>query len=129
MGDFWKAAAAVLLACILGLVLDRQEKDFSALLTIGVCVLSGGVALSYLAPVLDFLEELEGLVQGEFLGILLKAVGVGAASELIGMICNDAGKGSLGKSLQMLGSAVMLSLALPIFRTILAVIRQILGGL
>lgn len=131
MEIFWKSAAAVLLASVLGLVLDRQGKDFSALLNIAVCTMAGGIALSYLKPVLSFLRELEemGGMQGGFMGILLQVLGVGITSELIGLICTDAGKASLGKALQLLGSAVGLHLSLPLFRALVSLIRQILGGI
>lgn len=131
MVDFWKAAAAVLIAAVLALVLDKQAKDFSAILTMGVCALIGIMAISYLKPVLEFLQELEraGGIEKNLLEILLKAVGIGVASELIGVICTDAGKGSLGKSLQMLGSTAILALSVPVFRTLLTMIRQILGVL
>ena len=63
------------------------------------------------------------------LGILLKAVGIGLVSEIAGLVCNDAGNGSLGKTLQMLGSAVILYLSLPIFTAMLELIREILREL
>lgn len=63
------------------------------------------------------------------LGILLKAVGIGLVSEIAGLVCTDAGNGSLGKALQMLGSAVILYLSLPIFTAILELIREILREL
>ena len=120
MSLFWKAAAAVLLAVVLGLSLGKQ-KD------IGVAM----IAISYLEPVLDFLRELETLgdLQGDMLGILLKAVGIGLVSEIAGLVCTDAGNGSLGKTLQMLGSAVILYLSLPIFTAMLELIREILREL
>lgn len=127
MALFWKAAAAVLLAVILGLALDRQ-KDFTVLLTMAVCCMAAMIALSYLEPVLDFLRELEALgdLQGDTLGILLKAVGIGLVSEIAGMVCSDAGNGSLGKTLQMLGSAAILYLSLPVFSALLELVREIL---
>ena len=126
MALFWKAAAAVLLAVILGLALDRQ-KDFTVLLTMAVCCMAAMIALSYLEPVLDFLRELEALgdLQGDTLGILLKAVGIGLVSEIAGMVCSDAGNGSLGKTLQMLGSAAILYLSLPVFSALLELVREI----
>lgn len=131
MAYFWKATAAVLIAVVLGLALDKRGKDFSALLTMAVCCFAATIALAYLEPVLDFLWELEAIasVQGDMLGILLKAVGIGLVAEMAAMICTDAGNGSLGKQLQMLGSAVILYLSLPIFRSLLALIQEILGEL
>lgn len=131
MALFWKATAGVLLAVVLGLTLGKQEKDLSILLTMAVCCMAAMIAISYLEPVLDFLRELEALgdLQGDMLGILLKAVGIGLVAEIAGMVCNDAGNSSLGKTIQMLGSAVILYLSIPIFSALLTLIREILGEL
>jgi len=131
MDGFWKVIAAVLLAVVLGLALNKQQKDISILLSLAVCCMATAVAMAYLAPVLDFVRELEALIdmQSGILGILLKAVGIGLVVELAGMICNDAGNASLGKGLQILGSAAILYLSIPVFRTLLTLIREILGQL
>ena len=131
MEIFWKAAAAVLIAVVLGLALGKQEKDISVLLTMAVCCMAAVITISYLEPVLDFLRELEAMgdLQGDMLGILLKAVGIGLVAEIAGMVCTDAGNGSLGKTLQMLGSAAILYLSIPIFNALLKLIQDILGEL
>ena len=51
MSLFWKAAAAVLLAVVLGLSLGKQ-KDIGVLLTMAVCCMVAMIAISYLEPVL-----------------------------------------------------------------------------
>lgn len=129
MAEFWKAAAGVLLAVVLGLALGKQEKDISVLLTMAVCCMVSMIAIAYLEPVLDFLRQLEvlGDLQGDMLGILLKALGIGLVAEIAGMVCNDAGNASLGKTIQMLGGAVILWLSIPIFKALLELIEQILG--
>ena len=133
-GPMWYLVALmlawVLLAVVLGLSLGKQ-KDIGVLLTMAVCCMVAMIAISYLEPVLDFLRELETLgdLQGDMLGILLKAVGIGLVSEIAGLVCTDAGNGSLGKALQMLGSAVILYLSLPIFTAMLELIREILREL
>ena len=123
-------SGVVLLAVVLGLSLGKQ-KDIGVLLTMAVCCMVAMIAISYLEPVLDFLRELETLgdLQGDMLGILLKAVSIGLVSEIAGLVCTDAGNGSLGKTLQMLGSAVILYLSLPIFTAMLELIREILREL
>lgn len=129
MGLFWKATAAVLITVVLVLAQGKQGQDFGLLLTMAVCSMVCFLAISYLEPVLDFLRELESLsqLQGDMLGILLKAVGIGLVAELAAMICTDGGNASLGKTLQMLGGAAILCLSLPILRAMLDLIRQILG--
>ncbi len=121
----------ILIAVVLGLAVGKREKDISVLLTMAACCMTAMIAVSYLEPVLDFLWELEsvGNIQKGFLGILLKAVGIALIAEVAGMICSDAGNGSLGKTLQMLGSVVILYLSIPIYNALLTLIREILGEL
>ena len=131
MDTCWKAAAAVLLAVILVPAVAKTEKDISVLLTMAVCCLVAAAAFSYLEPVLDLLWELKALgdLSGEMLGILMKAVGIGLVAEIAGMICADAGNGSLGKTLQILASAAILYLSIPLFQAFLTLVQEILGQL
>lgn len=129
MDEFWKASAAVLLTVVLVLALGKREKDISVLLTMAVCCMVTAVAMSYLEPVLDLLWEVEAManVQDGMIKILMKAVGIGLVVEIAGMICTDAGNSSLGKTIQMLGTVVILSLSIPLFRGFLTLIQEILG--
>ncbi len=129
MDGFWKASAAVLLTVVLVLALGKREKDISVLLTMAVCCMVTAVAMSYLEPVLDLLWEVEAManVQDGMMEILMKAVGIGLVVEIAGMICSDAGNSSLGKTIQMLGTVVILSLSIPLFRGFLTLIQEILG--
>ena len=61
MTEFWKAAAMILIAVVLGLAVGKREKDISVLLTMAVCCMTAMIAVSYLEPVLDFLWELESV--------------------------------------------------------------------
>ena len=125
---FWKAAAGALITVVLGLALGKS-RDFSMLLSLAACTMISILALTYLEPILEFIRELEGIrqLQGDMLSILLKATGIGLVAEIADMICADAGNASLGKSLQLLGTGVILCLSLPILRTMLDLIQMILG--
>ena len=86
-------------------------------------------AISYLEPVLDLLWELESManVQGGMMEILMKAVGIGLVVEIAGMICTDSGNSSLGKTIQTMGTVVILYLSIPLFRGFLTLVQEILG--
>lgn len=129
MDGFWKAAAAVLLVLVLLPTLDKTEKDLSTLLLLAVSCMGAAAAFAYLEPVLDLLWELKALgeLSGELLKILIKAVGIGLIAEMVGLLCADAGKASLGKTLQLLASAWILYLSIPVFRAFLTLIQEILN--
>ena len=128
---FFKAVAAAMVIAVLALALSKQGKDFGLLLSMAGCVLLGLLLFQFLEPVLDFLGYLQTLgdLNGEILSVLLKIVGVGLVSEIAAMICTDAGNASLGKNLQILGSAVILMISIPIFQMLMDLLTQILGGI
>ena len=131
MGTFYQAAGLVLVASILGLILAKQGKEMTVMLTIGVCCMVLVAATAFLKPVLEFMHQLESLgkLNSQMVQILFKVVGIGMVSEISGMICADAGNASMGKALQMLSNAVILWLSIPVFQTLLELIQQIVGGI
>lgn len=128
---YLQASAAVLLAVILILTLGSRGKEMGTLLAIAVCAMAAVAALRYLEPVKDFLTQLEKLggMNSSMISILLKAVGIGMVSEIAALICNDSGNSSLGKTLQILGSAVILWLSIPLFTMLMELLQRILGEL
>ncbi len=129
MTVFWKSAGVVLICVILGISIGKTEKGLSLLLSIAASCIVAGIAVTYLQPVFDFLWKLSDMTegQGEFVRVLLKVSGVAVVSELVGLICSEAGNNAVGKTFQIMSSAVILYLSVPIFQSLLTIIQNILG--
>ena len=127
MALYLRAAAAVLIVLVLGQAIS--QKDISLVLSMLAAVMVGLMMLHYLEPVLKFLRELQQLgdLQGNMLEMLLKILGIGILTEITQMVCRDSGNTSLGQAMQLLGTAVILWLSLPIFDALLDIIQKILG--
>ena len=131
MDLFLKAVAAALITAVIGLVLARQGKDMFLLLTLAACAMIGAVAFTYLKSVISFLQRLTDMTQlnTDLLAVILKTVGIGLIGELAGLICSDAGNAALAKSIQILTTAVILWLSIPLFECLLDLVQAILGEL
>ncbi len=116
----------ILLAVILILLLGKQSKDISLVLTMGVCCLVCASAGVFLEPVVSFLKDLRKLGNLDSNSVLLKCAGIGFLSELIGLICSDAGESALGKALQFLSNGVILFLSLPLLRQLVSILEEVL---
>ncbi len=129
MNTFLKAAAGVLIACLLCLTLSKQSKDFSILLTIAVSCVVIYSAVEFMEPIFSFFNRLSvmGKLDNDMLNILLKAVGIGLLAEIVGMISADAGNSTLGKAIQMLATVCILYLSVPIFTKLIDLIDHILS--
>ena len=129
MALYLKCAAAALMGVVLILALGR--KDQGLLLSLAICVMIAMAAADYLDPVLELLRSLERLggLDGAMTAILFKCVGIGLITEIAGMVCIDSGNASMAKALQLLGTAVVLWLSVPLFNGLLELIQEILEGL
>ncbi len=129
MGTFWQVLGGVLIAVVLILVLCQKGKDVALVLSIAVCCMVLLAAISYLKPVVEFVRQLQqmGNLDSDTMGILLKAVGIGLTGEIGALLCTDAGNSALGKTVQIMASAVILWLSLPLMESLMAMIQRIMG--
>lgn len=131
MALYMQACGAALVAVVLILALGKQNQDMAVLLALAVCGMIGLIAMEYLEPVIDLIREMEelGMLNSSMVRILLKAAGIGVLSEIAALVCNDAGNSSLGKTVQFLGTAVILWLSVPLFTMLIELLQDILGEL
>lgn len=129
MGEYLRLLGAVLIGLILTLVLGKQARDMSTLLSLAVCVLVGIGVMEFWKPVMEFLQDLRrlGELDNSAVSILLKCAGIGIVSELAGLICADAGQSALAKILQLCSNAAVLWLSLPLFQQIVEMIGEVLA--
>ena len=120
-----------MLSVILILSMGSHCKDMSLMLTLGVCILVATATMHYLRPVLDFIDSLISLggLDSALVQILLKSAGICIIGEISALICTDAGNSSMAKSIQMLATAVVLWLSLPLFGMLVELLKDLMGEL
>ena len=129
MDVFWKTVGAALVSTILILALERQNRDYSILVTVAASAMVTIAAARLLEPVISFLGELESLgnLSSDLLLTLIKVFGIGMTGEIAASVCNDAGNSSLGKGLRFLSNAALLYLSIPVFSSLTDLFLQSLG--
>ena len=128
MGAVLKVIFGALITVILGLTLRQQGKDIALLLSVAVCCMVIAVGIAYLTPVVELVRQLQSNsgTDPEFVRILLKSVGIGLVAEIAGLICTDAGNAALAKTIQILATAVILWLAMPLMSALLELVRKLM---
>ncbi len=128
---FFRCAAVAIISIVLILCLRGRSGETALMISLLCCcmiAISAGSALTSVVAFFKKLESVGNLEQG-FLKILLKIVGVGFVAELAVTICNDSGNTAIGKTLQMLATAVILYLSLPLFTQLLELVERITGSI
>ena len=131
MERFYIMVAGTLVTVVLVMTLRKQNGELALLLGLCGCVLALAGLSWFLTPVVGFFEKIQSLasLDPQLVGILLKITAVSITAEIAGLVCQDAGNGALGKSLQLLASAVILWQALPMLERLLALAERILVNL
>lgn len=128
MNIFMKAAAVIVIASVAMLVLSKQNKEIAILLSVAVCSMIVLGAGQYLRTVVDFIVRLAelGNLDPDILSILLKVVGIGVVTEIAVLICKDSGSSTMGKSLQIMASAAILWISIPLLEKFLDLLENVL---
>ena len=131
MNVFLRAIAGVLIALILWISLGKQNKDFSTLLTLLVCIMIFVASVAFLRPLMQFINKIQylGELDSDLVSVVLKSVGIGILGEISAQICKDAGNESMGKVLQFLSTTVVLWISIPVFEKLLTLLDNVLGSL
>lgn len=131
MNIFWKIAAGVLTAVILWINLNKSNRDISVLLTMAVCAMALIGASAFLQPVIAFFKKLQtiGNLDNDLVSVVLKIVGIGIVTEIAVLICKDAGNESMGKALQIVSTATILWMSIPVFESLISLLDKILGAI
>lgn len=131
MDIFWKAVAAALITAILCLVIGKQSKEWSVLLTLFVSAMIVVNAMQYLGQVMAFLDRLQELIgiEEELLSILLRSVGISIVGELAQGICTDSGNSSLAKVIRLMTVILVLWMSLPLLEQLLQLVGDVLEGI
>lgn len=131
MNIFLKAIIGVLIAVVLYQTISKQDKSIAIALSVAVCCMVAVAAMSFWEHISVFLLKLEqlGNIDHSYIKIILKAVGICLLADITASVCADAGNSSLGKVLQLLSSAVIIYLALPLFTELISLAEKILGDI
>lgn len=123
-----KSTGAVFISLVLSQVLTKQNKDSSLLLTVAVCCIISISAIHYIHPLIEFLRKLKDLagLDTELFSILLKAVGISLLAEMAVLICKDFNNEAMGKTLQILTTAVILWISLPLLNELMDLVAGIM---
>ena len=129
MEIYFKITAGILITMVLCLLLPRQKSDISVLLCLAVCSMALICSIVFIEPIFSLINRLISLgnLPDDLIQILFKIVGIGMISQIATVICMDAGNLSLAKVLQLITTAVVLWLCIPLLEQLLTLIETILG--
>ena len=128
METLYKVIGIALITCVACIVVKPVRADFAIFISVvgGIIVLF--YVISYLSGVFDIFGSIFKLsgTNISIYSIIFKIIGIGYLTEFTASICHDTGNASLGDKVLLGGKIIILVIALPIVRSILEIVMELL---
>ncbi len=114
-------------AAVLALMIRSTHPSMALNIGIAAGILLFLAALGPLRGIVDFVENIANRygIDADYIGVVLKVIGVAYIAEFAVQICKDAGENAAGK-VELGGKVLMLSLSLPVMGALLELIGSLL---
>ena len=124
-----KAAAAVVCAALIALQFKGGKTEYGIYVSIAAGLLLAAGILGKLDTVLATVREIGSFLQieGSYLGVLLKMLGITYVAEFASNICKDSGYQTIASQIQLFGKLSVLALGMPVLLTLLRTIEVFLS--
>ncbi len=126
--DILKVGMMGITGVLTALLLQKEKKEYSFFITlsIGVCIFM--FILSKIETLLEFVEKMESMVMvdGRYLLLVMKMVGISYAAEFAVGICKDAGYGSIAGQIETFAKISILVISIPVLTVFLETLEQFL---
>ena len=118
-----------LVGMVIAVLLRQYKPEYAVFVSLAVGVLIIGMLCSQLLPVFNEMKEMlsQANLSLEYIGILIKSLGVCYLTQLASDACRDAGETAISSKLELAGKITVLSLGLPLFGKLLDIVKQLIA--
>lgn len=126
--DIFGIGICALCAVVFGALLKKSNKEYALIMSGAAAVLILLAVLEKAAPLIHQLESLtgSGVFRGEYLTVMLKAVGVTLAGQMASQICKDAGEAALANAVDIAAKTAILTISFPLLTQLFSYLEQII---
>lgn len=126
--DIIKIAVLGIAGVLIALPLKREKSEYSTFIAITVCVCIFVYLLTKVELVLEFAGRLEALipVDGRYVGMLIKMIGITYVAEFATNICKDAGYAAIASQIEIFAKLSILMVSIPVLGVFLDIVGSYL---
>lgn len=126
--DIFKIVAFGTIAAILAIMVKKDNAPFALMISIAASVIIFLMILPKLSVMLEMLNKIAGSVGSgsQYVGTIVKIIGIAYAAEFGAQICGDAGESSIASKIELAGKVLIMGLSAPIVFTLLEQVVNII---
>ncbi|MGN0341304.1 MAG: SpoIIIAC/SpoIIIAD family protein [Roseburia sp.] len=126
--DIIKIALFAIAAVVLGMLVRSLKPEFSALIGMTACTCIFLLLVHKIELVLSYIDTIRNFlpVDGKFMTLLLKMIGISYMAEFAGDICKDAGYQTMAGQIELFAKISILLISMPVLMSFLELIGEFL---
>lgn len=123
-----KLTAAAMVSGLFAVLLQKTAPANALMLSMAVTVMLALASISFLEPILNFLQRLEKTcgVSSVYSTILIKCMLISLITRLGVSVCKDAGQAGMASMLEIGGTLSAVLIAIPLFEALLSTLEGFL---
>lgn len=111
---------------LIALTFRKQQADMSVIVSIGICLLLMFFMVQAFDTLVSFIQKISGYMNLEYVGVLLKLIGIAYVCEFASSLCKDAGYQAISGQIEVAGRVAMMIITIPVMLAIIDTIEQFL---
>ena len=125
--ELFAIGICALCAVLFAALVQKTNKEYALLISLGTAAVLLLFLLERAGPGLLQVEELaaSGALEGEAVGLMLRAVGITVVGQVVARLCKDAGESALAYTVELAARAAVLAAALPALGRLLKYLGEI----
>ena len=125
--ELFAIGICALCAVLFAALVQKTNKEYALLISLGTAVVLLLFLLERAGPVFQQVEDLaaSGPLEGEAVGLMLRAVGITVVGQVVARLCKDAGESALAYTVELAARAAVLAAALPALGQLLKYLGEI----
>lgn len=126
--DIVKIAVLGIAGVLIALPLKKEKSEYSTFIAITVCICIFVYLLTKVEVILDFVRQLDSMlpVDGRYIGMLIKMIGITYVAEFASNICKDAGYGAIAGQIEVFAKISILLVSVPVLMAFLKMVGNYL---
>lgn len=128
--DIVKIAMIGIGGVLLAIFLKQQKSEYALYVSLAAAVLILLFSVNRLQIAMEAIGKIESYIRinGEFVKILVKMIGITYVAEFAAGICRDAGYAAVGKQIEMFGKFSIMAVSVPVLLSLIETIEEFIGS-
>ena len=125
----FKVAVLGIVAVIFALMFKQVKAEYAGFISLGTGMIIFLFILGKMDVVIETIESISGYIamNGQYISILIKVIGVAYLCEFSSSMCKDAGFSAIASQIEMAGKLTIIVMSMPILMSLLDTISGFLG--